>query len=480
MIELGLSRIQRLLARTPFTWRAVHVAGTNGKGSVCAYVSAMLNVYNQSEARRISGCRPLKHGRFTSPHLIDRWDCITVNNETISEEVFRRVEAAVIQRNNTEGIGASEFELLTATAFEIFNQEQIDVGVIEVGMGGRLDATNIIGQYSDLDERDPGGQHIPNFRPPPLVTAVSSIGLDHQAFLGKELRDIARQKAGIFKRNVPAVIAVGNYNIDPKNYEVVKTLINVSTAVATGTVFEARSDMSPYDIWVRMLKLPLQVPDRFDLNEFSKEEWHRFHTPIQPRSPNAAIAIECVVQALTQLRRLDSLTRMQRYQLLISLAEVPKHTVWPGRLQCVEMIAPSGPTVTVLLDGAHNAQSATLLADFVRQEAGSRNVQWLLAASDGKDTEEILSILLQPGDAVSTVEFGPVDGMPWVKPMSSQTIISQVQSFIPHENRVAYGTDLPLALQCSLDAAIINDSLPVIAGSLYLIGDVLRLLRTNK
>ena len=130
MIELGLARISTLLRHTPQPWKAIHVAGTNGKGSICAYLSAMLNA---------SGVRC---GRFTSPHLIDRWDCITINDETVRESIFKDAESLVLGRNSTEKIGASEFELLTATAFEVFAKEKIEMGVIEVGLGGRLDATN--------------------------------------------------------------------------------------------------------------------------------------------------------------------------------------------------------------------------------------------------------------------------------------------------------------------------------------------------
>lgn len=134
MIELGLSRIARLAAQTPQPWKAIHVAGTNGKGSICAYLSAMLHA---------SGVRC---GRFTSPHLIDRWDCITIDEQTVQESSFIEAEERVKQRSQLLRMAskATEFELLTATAFEIFYREKIEMGVIEVGLGGRLDATNIL------------------------------------------------------------------------------------------------------------------------------------------------------------------------------------------------------------------------------------------------------------------------------------------------------------------------------------------------
>ena len=94
MINLGLARISRLLRSTALPWRAIHVAGTNGKGSVCAYLSAMLKAGN------------IRVGRFTSPHLIDRWDCITIDEKTVDQELFLQTEQIVENYNRIEGIGA--------------------------------------------------------------------------------------------------------------------------------------------------------------------------------------------------------------------------------------------------------------------------------------------------------------------------------------------------------------------------------------
>ena len=178
MIELGLARISRLVRQTPQSWKAIHVAGTNGKGTICAYLSAMLHA---------SGIRC---GRFTSPHLIDRWDCISINEHSVRESVFHEAEGLVMKRNQTGGIAASEFELLTATAFEVFAKEKIEMGVIEVGLGGRMDATNVMEQKA--------------------VTVISKIGLDHQSFLGNTIEEIAREKAGILRPGVPCVLDRSN------------------------------------------------------------------------------------------------------------------------------------------------------------------------------------------------------------------------------------------------------------------------------
>lgn len=174
MIRPGLERIALLLKGIHLPWKAVHVAGTNGKGSICAYLSALFHLTN------------IRCGRFTSPHLIDRWDCITVDEKPIAESIFRSVEERVKERNERHEIDASEFELLTATAFEIFAQERVEVAVIECGLGGRLDATNVIET--------------------PLVTVISKIGLDHQGLLGDTLKQIAFEKAGIIKTGATCVV----------------------------------------------------------------------------------------------------------------------------------------------------------------------------------------------------------------------------------------------------------------------------------
>ena len=131
MIELGLQRISRLLQANDLRWKAIHVAGTNGKGSICAYISAMLNA-------------GYAVGRFTSPHLIDRWDCISIKGQPVSSKQFFEKEQQISQRNQAQNIGASEFERLTTAAFELFSENGVQIAVVEVGLGGRLDATNVL------------------------------------------------------------------------------------------------------------------------------------------------------------------------------------------------------------------------------------------------------------------------------------------------------------------------------------------------
>lgn len=474
MIELGLHRISRLLSSTALPWRGIHVAGTNGKGSICAYISSMLETYDRSPYRQAFRHAPLKHARFTSPHLVERWDCITLDQKPVAAEVFREVEGNVLERNRKESIGASEFEILTATAFEIFSLEGVDVGVVEVGMGGRLDATNIIGQ---VDERTqiPPDVSPGTFRPPPLMTAISSIGLDHQAFLGNTLEAIAREKAGIIKPRVPVVLAPND-----------DTVMNVLEEVA-------HANRSP--IYHSLASAPAEKTPASPRSLPSLTSYliaHHTPRPLPTHShQNALTAFTTTLLALQRLGRLPidtarllaPSTSNHPPPPVIDMFQAPFHTTFPGRLQQISLspLTP-GKTTTVLLDGAHNAQSAFALAAEIarlRYRDHGGPVTFVLAASDSKPAEEILRPLLRDGDTVFTVEFGPVDGMPWVRPQSSTALERAARAVVRDGGSLdvrEYGADIGSALRAASEAAGAGGPM-VVAGSLYLVGDVLRLLR---
>lgn len=176
--KLGLETTRALLdamGNPQLAFPSFHVAGTNGKGSVVSVLDAVL---------RDSG---LRGGRYTSPHLIDFRERICVDAVPISEECVIRFAERWLPE--VERLGATFFEATTCLAFEHFARERVDVAVVEVGLGGRLDATNVL---------------------TPVATAVTSIGMDHMQYLGDTIEKIAVEKAGIFKAGVPAVIGDGD------------------------------------------------------------------------------------------------------------------------------------------------------------------------------------------------------------------------------------------------------------------------------
>lgn len=176
----GLDRVEKLFQMVPDVLEQpfIHVAGTNGKGSVCAMLSAVLK-----EAG-------FKVGLFTSPYIVDFRERIQINNQMISEEELAAVVTRfqpMLEKLNAEGVIITEFEFLTVLSFYIFQQQQCDVIVCEVGMGGLLDSTNLI--------------------PHPLCSAITRVDLDHTAILGDTIEEIAFQKAGIIKSHGITVTA---------------------------------------------------------------------------------------------------------------------------------------------------------------------------------------------------------------------------------------------------------------------------------
>jgi dihydrofolate synthase / folylpolyglutamate synthase len=181
-IKLGLDNIRALLAglgNPEREWPAIHIAGTNGKGSVAAMVECGL---------RAAG---LRTGRYTSPHLDRIEERVALDGRPVDSETFESVTAVVLDQvdrmraQGTLAVMPTFFEVSTAIAFEIFRRAAVDVAVVEVGLGGRFDATNVLA---------------------PAITAITSIAFDHERHLGHTLAEIAFEKAGIAKRGVPLVV----------------------------------------------------------------------------------------------------------------------------------------------------------------------------------------------------------------------------------------------------------------------------------
>ena len=429
MIELGLQRISKLLQGVKLPWRAIHVAGTNGKGSVCAYASAMLH------------SQGVPCGRFTSPHLIDRWDCITINEKTVDESMFREVESQVTRKNETNQIQASEFEVLTATAFEIFSRERVEVGVVEVGMGGALDATNVLEN--------------------PFCTVITKIGYDHEKYLGNSLEQITSHKAGIMKQGVSCVIDRTNDKV------VLEFLENHAKKVQAPYSFTAIEN------WELEFEPPLDGPS-FDsaLHQviLSTEGWRKFLERHQQM--NLSLALVAVQSTLKQLHKP---TIPNDILLQAGAADL----IWSGRQQYLSIEFLTGRKGNILLDGAHNPDSYEALSTHVeknlRPKSNTKPVTWVLASTEGK-SDLLLTLFVKPGDNVVTVEFGPVDGMPWVKPRPAKDMVDNLPVYVGQHS--SKSNDVKAALQWATD---VSKGQPlVVTGSLYLVSDVLRLLRDEE
>ncbi|MBE7706701.1 MAG: bifunctional folylpolyglutamate synthase/dihydrofolate synthase [Cyanobacteria bacterium SIG30] len=184
-IELGLNRIKAILAlldNPQNNLNVIHIAGTNGKGSTCAILNQIL-IENE-----------FKTGLFTSPHLFRYNERFKINNVEISDNDFNEIINFINNLALKNDIHLTEFELLTAVAFYYFNKNSVDILVLETGLGGRLDATNVVDK--------------------PLVTIITDVDLEHTDRLGDTIEKIAFEKAGIIKKDVPLVVGVNNKGLD--------------------------------------------------------------------------------------------------------------------------------------------------------------------------------------------------------------------------------------------------------------------------
>ena len=366
--------------------------------------------------------------------------------------MFREVEGEVRRRNVEKGIGASEFEVLTATAFGCFSRERVRVGVVECGMGGARDATNVLGAEGEVV----------------CCCVVTRIGVDHEAVLGvRGVEGIAGEKAGIFKAGVPVVA-------DWRNGEGVvgEVLRRKAREVGAEDVVWAGADEWE-DEWGVM-------------REVEVRGW-----PVHQRD-NLAVALRAFEVARGRLRERegdggwDGATP-SRSAIWSCLPGLGVEAPYPGRLQEISIKAITGRTMPVLLDGAHNVQSAQVLGQYVDERLRSEGapVTWVVAISKGKEVEEILSQWLRPGDNVVATAFGRVDGMPWVEAERPEKIVEAVSQMRREQSSGAGASSTGhaeaaeqswTAIQRGSDLAGQSGRL-VIAGSLYLVSDVLRMLR---
>lgn len=330
-VDLSLERMQVLLQRLGQPQAgipAIHVAGTNGKGSVCAWVSHVLWA---------AGYRV---GRYTSPHLVDWRERIWLNGEYISANDWSQALAQVRDCLQTYAPGEAsptQFEAITAAAWLYFRQQKVEVAVMEVGLGGRLDATN-------------AGIK-------PVVTAITSIGWDHWQRLGNSLEQIAAEKAGILKPGIPVVCA-------PQPPEVM-------------AVIQAKA---------AQLGSPLRVVEPLQWSGPQTVRWRDqvLTLPLagEVQLVNGAVALAVVETLQEQGWRIPDVAVKEGFAL----------TRWPGRLQRVQI-----GSRQLLLDGAHNLPAAQALRRYLDQHQPGP-LTWYMGILTTKDVKGILAALLRPGD----------------------------------------------------------------------------------
>jgi dihydrofolate synthase/folylpolyglutamate synthase len=403
--QLGLDRIAALLDklgrpqdRLPPVF---HVAGTNGKGSTCAFLRAGL----ETAGHRVHA--------FTSPHLVRYNERIRISGKLIDDERLAELMGRVLDANGD--VGGSLFEVNTAVAFLAFAEEPADACILEVGLGGRLDATNIV-------ER-------------PLVTGIASLGLDHQAFLGNRMVDVASEKAGIAKPGVPLVTQLYPPELAERIGEI---------AHDVGAIWEPRGQH--WDAIVRQDKL------RY------RDRQGQLDLPL-PRLPGKHQALNAALAAA-----------MLRHQ---NLLEVPSSaltaamgwTNWPARLQQLH----GGPLFDMLprgselwVDGGHNPSAARLVADYARKKWRDGPPLVLLFASlKAKDAAGVLRPFKGVAAKVMTM---PIEGHECRSPEELATLAESMGLSASAKAGLA---DAMTALR--------KPARVLVFGSLYLAGEMLSL-----
>ena len=398
-VVLGLQRMQEALeelGHPELRLRAVQVAGTNGKGSTCAFLDAIV---------RAAGHRV---GLYTSPHLVRVNERIQVGGVPIDDETLGMRVIEVVEKAPA-ALEATYFELGTLVAMEHFAREHVELAVLEVGLGGRLDATTAAR---------------------PRLTAVTRVGMDHMEFLGESLEEIAREKAAIFRKGVPAVVA-------QQPPEALAAIESVAGSVEAPLLLEGR-DFS-LDGLGRYRGPELSL----DGLALSLHGDHQHH--------NAAVAIACAHQ-------------LDRQGLAVGAEAIRtglQRTRWPGRLEQI----PGHPPL--LLDGAHNEDGVeALLAALNAPPYAGRAVHLVFGVVSDKRVEPMLRMLL-PRCASAT--FTPVATPRSLDPAA---YLAVARSLCPVVD-VAPSVEEALARARNLAGP---DAWVLVAGSLYLVGEVKALL----
>lgn len=416
--RLGLENVSRLLdilGNPHRDLRIIHVAGTNGKGSTCSFINSML-IYQGYNV-----------GLYTSPYLEEFNERIKINNVNISDEDLAqsvsRVSDAIGQMIEEGCDHPTEFEIITACAFLYFRDRDVDFAVIEVGLGGRLDATNVC---------------------IPLVSAITSISMDHTEYLGDTLARIAFEKGGIIKNKRPVVLY--------QQSDEVESVISSICSERDSELFITENDKIEY------------ISEGMSSQSVNLEVMGHFYSGIEISLPGRHQARNLAV-ALSVLRLLEissDISQVDTEALYRSIRE----TRWPGRMEVIKT------EPLTIIDGAHNPDGAAILSESVDRYLVGKKINLVFGMLRDKDILSVAKLLAVRADRIIITE-----------PESPRAASSaEVHGIILEALR---GEDVPDITEIpDIEEAVrhgqsmAGDGEAVIyAGSLYMIGRVRSLLR---
>ncbi len=386
------------------TYKTIHVGGTNGKGSTSHTLASVL----QSEGYKV--------GLFTSPHLLDFRERIRVNGAMIDENrVCRFVEEV---QDLVEAIKPSFFELTTMLAFLYFKEQKVDFAIIEVGLGGRLDSTNIIS---------------------PLLSIITNISADHTQFLGKDLVSIAKEKAGIIKAKTPVVIG--------------ESLDEIRV------VFETKTEKEEAEIYFAEEENPLKVlPSEGNTLLYESKKYGTFEGEltgsVQIRNAQSILtAIDC-------LKDLD--IKLSKKAIHQGFAEVIKRTGLLGRWQCLQK-----QPFKIICDTAHNEAGLQEVFKQIK-ETEHKNLHIVIGFAKDKDITAMLKLLPQGAKYYFTQAKG-------TRALPSETLKAQAKEFgISGENFPTVALAIKEAMQECREGDLLY-----LGGSNFIVAEVLAYYNEN-
>lgn len=340
--DLKLERITLLLelmGNPHKQLKYIHVAGTNGKGSTCAFIESVLME---------SG---FKTGLFSSPHIVDARERIKINSEMISEQDLNRIKSNIqpfLEKLSSQGKTITEFELAAALAFQYFYEQKCDVIVLETGLGGRLDATNVVN---------------------PIVSVITSISVDHVDYLGSSIKQIAFEKAGIIKNNVPVVVS----------HQQQRETMNIINSIA----FVRKSSVAVPDV----MALRILESNQFGTSFIYKNIKFKISLLGRHQVNNAITAFEVINILINR-------------GFNISIENISKgfsNVRLPARIEVLNY------NPQVIVDGAHNIDAIKKLSDYINKNIRSKKLIGIMGILADKDVDRIVRFIVPKFDKIITV-----------------------------------------------------------------------------
>ena len=414
-MRLGLDNIKKLLellGNPQNNLKIIHVAGTNGKGSTCSFISSIL---------KESG---YKVGLYTSPFLETFTERIRVNGENIREEEVGKIVSLIKEKIEimvSEGYSyPTEFEIVTAMAFYYYNQEKVDFVALEVGLGGRYDATNVIDK--------------------PVVSAITSISLDHTGILGDTLEKIAFEKGGIIKENCPTIV----YPQQEEASEVIKNICAEKKSKYMECDFK--------NIEIKSSNINSQI---YNCNINGKELRDLEIKLIGDHQIKNSIVALNVIEYLNDIK----ITNISEENIRKGLLE----TKWPGRIEKIS------ENPMFIIDGAHNEEGAKSLANSIDKYFENKNKILVIGMLEDKDIDSVLDLLIPKfNKVITTTPDNP-------RAIDANKLKEKIERY---NIEVTCKPNIKEAVDYALEISN-KDDVIISAGSLYMIGNV-RTIIVNK